>query len=551
MELKQYPSIDSLWPDSARIHPSCVEIGGQWTRSYRIVGFPRRVEPGWFEPFLRFPWPITVNIFTEPLENREVLPEMNRRLLLNRGIEEANQSLGRLSDPGRKTAIDDTEQLRTLLVRGDTRLFGTGILLTVWASSLEELDFVSDLLESQAAGMMILLRLLRYRQIEGIRRVIPLGVPMEALRDMDSHAWATLFPFTSQDFIHPRGIVYGINGKTRSLVIVDRFQMPSPHSITIGWSGSGKSFSAKLEAMRARYWNIPVSILDPEGEYHVLEEAGADIWRVGDVERGRFPFDPFQISHEDSDDVVERHADFLIRFILRLQPQAQVYAMGLHQVMGSFIKDHAKKKRTFHRGDTICTAEKFLQRVSELIPHAHLLVESAVVRWYAVSGQIGNASAFQVFDLSRLTSQMKSAAYLALTEWLSRNTRTISRQLVIFDEAWHLLTEADTATYLEELFRRARKWGTAISLITQDIGDFTRNRAAEVCLRNAPIIQLMRQHPESLREISELLHLHEGELEIIQQASPGEGLLMVGDDHIPIRVIASPMETKWLMKNIR
>jgi hypothetical protein len=78
------------------------------------------------------------------------------------------------------------------------------------------------------------------------------------------------------------------------------------------------------------------------------------------------------------------------------------------------------------------------------------------------------------------------------------------------------------------------------------MNDFVRSQAAEVCLRNAPIVMLLKQHPESIHQIQEYLRLHEGEVGQIAQAQVGEGLLMVGDEHVPLRVVASPEEGKLL-----
>ncbi len=148
--------------------------------------------------------------------------------------------------------------------------------------------------------------------------------------------------------------------------------------------------------------------------------------------------------------------------------------------------------------------------------------------------------------MSRLTEKMKAAAYLALTEYIARTVAEVPRQLVVFDEAWHLLNDQNTALYLESLYRRARKWGTALALLTQDIGDFTRNKAAEVCLRNSPIVLLLRQHPESLAEVTQLMRLEVGEVELLNFAQRGQGILIVGDDHVPLNVLAAPHEVRLI-----
>lgn len=542
--------LDLLWPDSIRVRPGEVAVGARWARSFEVVGYPRTVTPGWFEPLLRFPRPLTVHMYSAPVSNDEALGRMRRRILWSRGIEEAGRTRGRLTDPAREAAVDDAEQMRRDIVRGETRMVETAITLTLWAGRIEDLDVASQLLETLCRGMLMVIRLLRYRQIDGLARTIPLGSAPAYVREMDSRAWATLFPFASDDVIHAHGQVMGINPGTRSLVIVDRFELPSPHSVTVGWSGAGKSFAAKLEAIRSRYRRVAVTIVDPEGEYTDLEALGARVWRIGDPEAGGFPYDPFRIGQGATAAEIERQTDFLMRFLYRVDRD---FMESWRPVVGEAVWSLIGARR----GDTVfrpqnsplCTAESLVAEIGRIRPTARPLAESAIFRWRRVAGTPPGGDPgsvdFQVFDLSRLTAPFKAAAYLALAELTIRRMGQDVPRLVIFDEAWNLLAEADTAVYLEELFRRARKWDTALSLITQDIGDFVRSQAAEVCLRNAPIVLLMRQHPESLAQMQELMRLHEGEVELLARAGPGEGLLLVGDDHIPLKVVAAPGEMAW------
>ncbi len=543
--------LDLVWPSHVRLHPHSAEVGEVWARSYTVVGYPREVRPGWFEPMIGFSEPVTLALRSAPVDLGDVVRRMNRRMIWHRGVYEAEKAQGRLSRAERAVALQDAEVMRMDLARGEARMVDVGLTITVWGSSLEELDENAHLLESLAQSMMLVIRPLRYQQELGLRRLLPLGHPGDKPREMDSRAWATLFPLSSRDVIHPHGQVLGVNPSSRSLVIVDRFQMASPHSITIGWSGAGKSFAAKLEAVRARYRRWSVSIVDPEGEYRWLGRLGARVWVVGgrDSDAAGFPYDPFSVSLGESAEEVERQADFLLRFVERLAPDL----MAQH---GSVIHDalwHVLGRRQARFSPERALAVEMaglLHQVGLASRHARDRLEVVWQRWHLGVGSVdpsGQEEAFEVFDLSRVSEGLKGSVYLALTEWMMRRMgQKKDRRLVVFDEAWHLLTDDKTAPYLEELFRRARKWGTALSLMSQDIGDFTRSRSAEVCLRNAPMVLLLRQHPESVAEVSELMRLHDGESDLIAAAGPGEGLLILADDHVPLRVIASPQEERLM-----
>ncbi len=542
--------LDIIWPSYVKIHPDHVEVGNQVVRCFTIIGYPREVGAGWFEPILGFPHPLSIAIQSAPVDNGAVVRSLSRRMIWHRGAAEADRAQGRVSRAEQLVALEDAERVRFDLAKGETRMIEVGLTIALWAPNLGALDESTRLFESLAQGMMLVVRQLTYQQEVGLRQVVPLGGPPDKVREMDSRAWATLFPFSSRDVIHPQGQVLGVNPSSRSFIVADRFQLASPHSITIGWSGAGKSFAAKLEALRSRYRGLAVTVIDPEGEYRWLQQVGAHLYRLGGRDNtAAFPFDPFSISGHAMDEIA-REIDFLLRLLRRLSSE-------LMDEFGSIVHDAIWRAVGRRRGrfspdstDESVRFDDLLMEVQSDSRRARDRLSVVWQRWQMAVGSQGSSmepGPFEVFDFSRLGDAMKGPGYLALTEWLVRRMGQESgRRLIIFDEAWHLLNDGQSATYLEELFRRARKWDTALSLLSQDIGDFTRSRAAEVCLRNAPMVLLLRQHPESVAEVTELLRLHEGETQVIAQASPGEGLLLLGDDHIPVQIIASPRERALL-----
>lgn len=547
--LTRSPAVDAIMPDSVHLSAGEWQMQGQWYRSFSVIAYPREVQPGWFEPLLRFPRPLAITLYSGPVPYEAQLGSMRRSLLWSLGSEESSRSSGRLADPLQHTAIEDAQRIRQGIARGETRLIETHLTLTLWGNSRQELEESSNLLVSMASGMLLVVRVLRYQQDLGLRRMLPVFGSPPHPRDMDTEAWATLFPYASQELIHPQGQVWGTNAKSRSLVIVDRFQLPSPHSVTVAWSGAGKSFSAKLEILRSRYRGLPVKVLDPEGEYRVLEKAGAHVWAIGDPVNPAFPWDPFVIYAGDSAEDVERQTDFLVRFLQRLDPSVDQMAPAAERALWRILKERpqtAARDQPYvfrHERNVLCDGTVLLKVLGEINPMVAERVESLIHRWRVLAPERKGISAeFEVFDLSRLTQRMKAAAYLALTEHIARTVTQVHRQLVVFDEAWQLLIDEKTAEYLEALYRRARKWGTALSIITQDIGDFTRSQAAQVCLRNSPIVLLLRQHAESLTEIAQLMRLEQGEIDLLTLAQRGQGLLIVGDDHVPLNVVAAPHE---------
>jgi type IV secretory pathway VirB4 component len=87
---------------------------------------------------------------------------------------------------------------------------------------------------------------------------------------MDTHALAAAFPFTSPDLACPlsdTSVLYGANVSSPSLVTWDRWTLDNHNAVILARSGAGKSYFAKLEALRSMYAGIEVAVIDPEDEY--------------------------------------------------------------------------------------------------------------------------------------------------------------------------------------------------------------------------------------------------------------------------------------------
>jgi len=90
-----------------------------------------------------------------------------------------------------------------------------------------------------------------FRQLEGLQTTLPRGEnKLGQNRNLDSSSAALTFPFVSSELVQESGILYGINKSNNSLVIVDRFSLNNANAIIFAQSGSGKSYTAKVEILR-------------------------------------------------------------------------------------------------------------------------------------------------------------------------------------------------------------------------------------------------------------------------------------------------------------
>ena len=221
---------------------------------------------------------------------------------------QVNAEQGKIRDPEIEAAIRDAEELRDQLQVGAEKFFRFGLYITLWANSLDDLNFVQNKVESMLGQQMIFSKVATSQQEQGMNSTMPQCMDqLQIRRNMNTGAISTSFPFTSADLTQEKGILYGINMHNNGLVIFDRFSLENANMVVFAKSGAGKSFAVKLEAVRSMMIGAEVLIIDPEDEYQRLCDAvGGSYIRLSLNSSVRInPFDlPRVIDTEDANDAL-------------------------------------------------------------------------------------------------------------------------------------------------------------------------------------------------------------------------------------------------------
>src|SRR5690606_8584001 len=107
----------------------------------------------------------------------------------------------------------------------------------------------------------------------------------------------------------------------------------------------------------------------------------------------------------------------------------------------------------------------------------------------------------------------------------------------------------DSANFLYSLAKRARKYYLGVTTITQDVEDFLTTDQGKAIVTNSSIQMLLKQSTAAVDRLQEVFYLSEGEKRLLLAANVGEGLFFAGQNHVAIRVIASPDEHRLITTN--
>jgi len=260
-------------PDSVEVRPRALRVGDDWCRSFAVTGYPREVGRGWLEPLCAHPGRLDVAVHIDPVPAALAAERLRRQLARLESGRRADAAKGRLADPDVEVAAEDARELAAGLARGEQKLFRVGLVLTVHAADEKTLEAECARVRALCASMLLDARPATWRTLQGWATTLPLGVDaLGQRRAFDTDALAASFPFASAELSAAIGVLYGTTASGTGLVSWDRFAQDNHNSVILARSGAGKSYLAKLEALRSLYQGIEIAVVDPEDEYRRLAE---------------------------------------------------------------------------------------------------------------------------------------------------------------------------------------------------------------------------------------------------------------------------------------
>jgi type IV secretory pathway VirB4 component len=546
-----------LGPDAVQTSVSSLRSGMQSIRTFAVTGYPREVGPGWLTPLLTANGTFDVALHVEPMPAAMAAERLRRQRARLESARRIDLDRGRLVDPELEVATDDAHELARRVARGEGKLFRVGLYITVRAADDGDLDAESARLRALCASLLLDVQPCTFRALQGWMSTLPLGVDrLRMHRSFDTQALAAAFPFVTDGLAQSDdGVLYGLTTGGGGVVLWDRFAQSNYNSVILARSGAGKSYLAKLEALRSLYRGVDVLVVDPENEYERLADSVGGIHvRLG--EQG-VRINPFDLGA--GPDAYTRRALFihtLIAVLLNKTTDAAARAALDRAIVAAYAargissdtRTHARPAPTL--ADLAAALEK---EGDESSVHLHEQLAPFVTGSYRglFDGPttVGLHSHLVVFSLRDLPDELKAAGVLLALDFIWRRVSVSDqprRRLVIVDEAWQLMRDPEGARYLFRLAKSARRHWCGLTVVTQDAGDLLGSDLGRAVVANAATQILLRQAPQAIDAIGAAFRLTSGERELLLTARCGDALLAAGRDRVVFRALASPEEHRLI-----
>ncbi len=553
---------DIIAPSAIEVNFNNLIIGHKFFRSYFAVSFPSVVVPNWLEPIINFEYPIDLSTFYYPRDTAEILSILKRKIAEMQATINIQMESGQAADPIVKQQLEDALTLQEQLAAGNEKFFQYALYVTVHADTMEELEKISKNLEATMATLGIIIKVATLQQEETFQSCIPYGMDkIGMLRNLDTTAIATTFPFVSSELTMEKGVLYGVNLHNSSLVIFDRFSLPNANSVVLASSGAGKSYTVKLEAVRSLMLGVDIMIIDPEKEFDRLCNAVGGEY-ISFSQDGSQKLNPFELSGVYSPDEDE------LRFkILTLSGLIKMMLGGTISAEGSAILDRALiltyKEKGITPDPSTHTKEpplledlyKILNAMSEEEAHVMARTLERYIRGSASgvfdrSSTVNIHNTFTVFSIRDLTDELRPMAMYVMLDYIWTKIRKDKRKrLLIVDEAWIMMQHEDAARFVYSIAKRARKYGLGLTTITQDVDDFLTSDYGKAIVSNAALQILLKQSPSSIDKLQKVFYLTDGEKQFLLAAGIGQGIFFAGANHVAIQVVASENEHNLITTN--
>ena len=545
---------DVIAPEAIEVDWSDIKINDTYYRTLFVAGYPRFVNANWLSPLINFPHSLSISMFIYPVDGKGVIEDLRRKIAEMEAELQGDIQRGRIINIDTQVKLEDARSLQEQLAKGAERFFQFGLYITIRDDKKDILDRVTNHIKSALGALLIVAKTASLQVEDGFKTTLPTGLDkLKMNRNMDTTSLATTFPFTSSELTANEGLMYGINEHNDSLVVFDRFTLENANMVVFAKSGSGKSYLVKLEILRSLLFDTEVIVIDPEDEYRKLSDAiGGTYIDFSFSSPSRInPFELPVVNEPDENElamkIISLHS--LLKIMVGDMNPSEEALLDRALVMTYQMKGINRDPATHSLEPPLMEdLYKVLNGMEEAVARGladrlEKYVKGSFQGIFSQKSNINFGNQLTVFGIKNLSDELRPTAIFIILDYIwTKVKRDLKRRLLVVDEAWYLMKSEDSATFLYSIAKRARKYFLGLTTITQDVEDFLKSDHGKAIVSNSSLQVLMKQLSSAIEKLASTFFLSQGERHLLLTAEVGEALFFAGQNHVAMKVVASPEE---------
>ncbi|MGE5474803.1 MAG: VirB4-like conjugal transfer ATPase, CD1110 family [Ignavibacteriales bacterium] len=550
---------DLICPSSFRFRSSQIEIGTDYKRILFIRDLPNSLTDRFIGDLLSLNFNVDISIHLENIEPGDAMRFIRRRITSMEADKILSSQKGKIPPFDLEYNLEAARKLLHELQANDKRLFCVGIYICLTSSSIEQLEHCTKVTQGLCSKHGIKALIATHRQELGLNSVLPfcsnkLNVKRQVLTD----GAAILLPFTAQDVFSNKGIFYGINKITSSLVVFDRKNdIKNPSGFILGTPGSGKTMTAKAELYRVFLCtDDDIIIIDPEREYFpVVKELNGEIVTISaNSETHINPFD-MEKDYGDDEPPLKLKGEFLIGIFDQLigplkSEEKAILDRVTRQTYKDYINSHFKPEKIPTMNDYFEILKKQPEQEAQRLALSLELYVQGSLSIFSEKTNVNLSNRLICFDINRLGDQLKPLGMQVVLDniWnrIVSNREKKKRTWLYMDEIYLMFNNEYSGRFLYELYKRTRKYGGIPTGITQNVEDLLKSDIARSMLSNSQFIILMDQAASDRKQLADILQLSQAQLNYVTNSDCGHGLIVAGGLIVPCKFEISEKEYRLM-----
>lgn len=545
---------DLVAPDNITFKADHIEFDSHFAKCMSIMHYPMMMDDRLISTLLRQVPYIVLSIDVQPIEPEDALSALDEgrmkvdadKVRFNRKSVDNLDFTASIPHEVREQE-KGLDQYQTDMAE-DQQMFLTLVTVAYYADSMEDLAAETAALKAAAANMKCRFTELKWQQENAFNTAMPYGLRrIENMRTMVTKNVAAMVPFSSQEIIMPGGVFYGTNLVSGNLIVGDRTKLVNGNGIILGTSGGGKSAAAKL-AMIAQMSRNPKAhfyIVDPENEYtKMVEDMGGVVVNISVNSETHFNPLEFHPNPHDKTPPYRAKSEFVLSLYEQIvggdshvDPKDRTLIdKALHRAYEPLIESNYKGQSPT-LSDLCAELQKDRHPRAQEIALAMDIFATGSMNAFAQQTNVDMGNHLICFNIQGMGDQLKTVAMISMLEYLEtcvmENERNDPKAAtwVYFDEMYLMLRDQLSAHYLEQIWKRFRKYNAYATGITQNVQDCLDNPTAYAMLANSEFVCILRQ-TKDIDSVVDLYGLSDQQRSFLLTAQPGQGILKMGNSLI-------------------
>ena len=555
-------------------------------------GYPNKVRAGWMSSLINAGEGIDVDVFLRRENRSKTIDKVAQRIRLNRtklkSMQDTSTDYEELAG-----SIQAGYFIKQGIANYNEDLFYMSVFVTVSARTYEELMWRKQQMTDMLKSMDMYVSDCSFQQEDALRTVMPFlqmspKLEKKSKRNVLTSGAASTYMFTSFEMSDDTGVLLGINRHNNSLCIVDLFDTKKNKNANLnllGTSGTGKTFTMQLLALRMRMRGIQCYIIAPikghefrracnriGGQFIKIAPGSPHCINIMEIRHTISPEMELidELDYSEMDSLLAQKIQQLMIFFSLLIPdmtneEEQMLDEALIRTYGKFGITHDNDS-VYEDRNAVPPKMKTMPILGDL--HEELQKNEMTKRIAVIVSRFvtGSAQSFNqqtnvdlsnkyiVLDLSELKGKLLPVGMMIALDyvWDKIKSDRTKKKAIMIDEIWQLIGAGSNrmaAEFCLEIFKVIRGFGGAAISATQDLSDFfglEDGRYGRAIINNSKNKIILNLEPDEAEFVRDTLKLTKTEIRSITRFERGEALICSNNSKVPVIIKASKEEQEMI-----